>query len=244
MVGVLAISGSARVAYSDSNPKPIVLASHSPRRRALLEAAKAPFTVRVSGVEEELHQFGAPAEQALRTARAKAEAIAEQNPPEYEAGGLILAADTIVVLDDAIFNKPADETDALRMLKRLSGGWHTVITAICFGQKHGAWVQEPVAARVRFHPYDARLVERYIASGEPADKAGAYGIQGLGAKLVAEVDGDLTGVIGLPMLRADALYGDLAGGSLLRGESLREIALRAFPDLAGLPEACLSGMGA
>jgi septum formation protein len=231
------------VVFSGLPQKPIVLASRSPRRRALLEAAGAPFVVRVSGVEEEAHQFGAPAEQALRTARAKAEAIAAGAFPECGDGAAILAADTIVVLGDAIFNKPVDGADALRMLQRLSGQWHTVITAVCLGQgSGGAWIEEAVPARVRFRPFDGELVARYIASGEPADKAGAYGIQGLGARLVAEVDGDLTGVIGLPLLRTDALHRELTGRPLLRRGSLREIALRAFPDLASLPEACLNGM--
>jgi septum formation protein len=221
--------------------EPLTLASRSPRRQALLRAAGLEIDVRAAAVDEETFRQGSPAEQALGAARAKARDVAGLAPP----GRLVLAADTLVVLDGEVFNKPADPDDARRMLRRLAGRRHDVLTAICLGRAGvEPWRDEVVVAGVVFHSLDETLLESYVASGEPADKAGAYGIQGLGARLVADVQGDVTGVVGLPMRRLSALYREWTGRALVQASALRAVALAAFPDLARLPEPCLRGLDA
>jgi septum formation protein len=221
--------------------EPLTLASRSPRRQALLRAAGLEIDVRAASVDEEAFRRGSPAEQALGAARAKAQDVAALAPP----GRLVLAADTLVVLDGEVFNKPTGSDDARRMLRLLAGRRHDVLTAICLGRVGDEpWREEVVDAGVVFHPLDEALLESYVASGEPDDKAGAYGIQGLGARLVAGVDGDVTCVVGLPMRRLSAFYRELTGRALFEEGALRAVALAAFADLARLPEPCLRGLDA
>ena len=236
MVGVLAVS-ELQSAGSPSGTR-LVLASRSPRRRELLRAAGLDFTIHVSDIDEDLHWQKDPAGQACATARAKALEVAEREPRD----AVVIGADTIVVLNGEVFTKPEDRDHARQMLRRLSGRAHTVITGLCLARSGGPYFEEAVHARVIFNTIGDELLEQYIASGEPEDKAGAYGIQGLGARLVAAVEGDLTCVIGLPMRRLNMLHTRLTGRPLWNGRPLREIALGAFPDLAALPEACLRGM--
>ncbi len=148
--------------------RPIVLASRSPRRKQLLEMLRIPF-------------------------RAKAEAVVARAP-----GELILAADTTVVLDGAIFEKPTSPAHAVDMLSRLQGRTHEVMTAVAVA-RDGELAQALDVSRVTFRPVDRRSLEEYVATGEPLDKAGAYAIQGLGAPLVERVEGDFFGVMGLPL---------------------------------------------
>jgi septum formation protein len=148
-----------------------------------------PFVVAHSEVQELRLPREAPRAYARRLARDKARAV---------PGAWVLGADTIVVLDDEVLEKPADPEDALRMLRRLAGRRHEVITAICLvadGVEHEA----TDFTAVYFRPADDALLRAYVATGEPLDKAGAYGIQGYGAALVDRIEGDFFGVMGLPV---------------------------------------------
>lgn len=167
----------------------LVLASASPRRRQLLEMLGIPVTVRPSHVPEVRLPGEMPVPYAERLARAKALSV---------EGDLVLGADTLVVVGGDVLEKPADEADALRMLKRLQGRAHEVVTAVALSARRNVRVLTD-RTRVTFRPASDDLLRHYIATGEPMDKAGAYGIQGYGAALVEKIDGDFFGVMGLPV---------------------------------------------
>jgi septum formation protein len=173
-------------------PLPLVLASQSPRRRELLSTAGIRFTARAREVEEIRAPGEPPDAYARRLARAKAEAAWEDRDE------IVLGADTIVVLDQAVLEKPRDEADARTMLRRLAGREHTVITGICLRHPVGIEVDSS-ATRVRFTLLTEAEIDAYAASGEPMDKAGAYAIQGLASKFVERVEGCYFNVIGLPL---------------------------------------------
>lgn len=183
-----------------SIPRPdLVLASASPRRSELLAQAGVRHVVQVAGVDESVRDGESPADYVERLARAKAVAVLPL------AGALpVLGADTTVVVDDEILGKPVDAADAARMLARLSGREHRVLTAVavCRGSEILSRTSD---TRVWFRVLDERLIARYVATGEPLDKAGAYGIQGLGGTLVTRIDGSYTGVVGLPLAETVAL---------------------------------------
>jgi septum formation protein len=170
----------------------LVLASQSPRRSEVLRQAGIPFTVRVAAVDETPLAGEQPEDYVVRLAELKALAVSA-GPDET-----VLGADTTVVIDGEMLGKPADAADARRMLARLSGRQHQVITGICL--KRG-WevVRDCAATRVWFARMSAREIEEYVSSGEPMDKAGAYAIQGLAAKFVEKIDGCYFNVVGLPM---------------------------------------------
>jgi len=172
-----------------------ILASASPRRRELLTLAGFAFGIRVPDIDEAVSPEWSPGEAARELARQKAEAVAAQCPEHC-----IIAADTIVVLDKLILGKPKDTQDAVRMLRLLSGREHRVITGVCLMQnsRQRVFSQE---TSVRFYPLRDDEIERYVATGEPMDKAGAYGIQGRGALLVESIAGDYFNVVGLPVAR-------------------------------------------
>ena len=217
----------------------LVLASASPRRRALLAAGGVLFEVRVSDVDESEHlNAGTPRAAAMKTALAKAEAVAGGCAPDM----LVLGADTMVVVDGEILNKPADREEARAMLRRLAGRTHEVVTGVALARAGGEALVDAEIAEVRFHPLDERLIENYVASGEADDMSGAYGIQGLGARLVAAVEGDITGVIGLPLGRLREMGLRMTGADLFGGRNLRAVALAAYGDLARLDPACLAGI--
>jgi septum formation protein len=167
----------------------LVLASASPRRRQLLEMLGIPVTVRPSHVPEVRLPGEMPVPYAERLARAKALSV---------EGDLVLGADTLVVAGGEVLEKPADEADALRMLKRLQGRTHEVVTAVALSAKRSVRVMTD-RTRVTFRPASDAMLSDYIATGEPMDKAGAYGIQGYGAALVEKIEGDFFGVMGLPV---------------------------------------------
>ena len=173
--------------------RPIVLASGSPRRKQLLEMLRIPFRVVPPHVDEHVLPGEAPDRYVTRLSRAKAEAVVARAP-----GELILAADTTVVLDGAIFEKPTSPAHAVDMLSRLQGRTHEVMTAVAVA-RDGELAQALDVSRVTFRPNDRRILEEYVATGEPLDKAGAYAIQGLGAPLIERVEGDFFGVMGLPL---------------------------------------------
>ena len=173
--------------------KPIVLASGSPRRKQLLEMLRIPFRVIPPDVDEHVLPGEQPDAYVTRLSRNKAEAVAPRAP-----GDVILAADTTVVLDGAIFEKPTSPANAVEMLSRLQGRTHEVMTAVAVA-RDGEVAQALDVSRVTFRPVDRATLEAYVATGEPMDKAGAYAIQGLGAPLIERVEGDFFGVMGLPL---------------------------------------------
>lgn len=173
----------------------IVLASASPRRRELLQLIGiSDFTIRVSEAEETYPADLSPAQIVEYISREKAEAVACA-PDE-----LIITADTMVFLDQARLGKPVDEADALRMLTALQGRRHTVRTGVTVRQGD-RFLTESEATDVEFRPATEAELRAYIATGEPMDKAGAYGVQGKGALLVQRLEGDFFNVMGLPVLR-------------------------------------------
>ena len=172
---------------------PIVLASGSPRRKQLLEMMRIPFRVIPPDVDEHVLPGEEPGHYVTRLSRAKAEAVVSRAP-----GEVILAADTTVVLDGAIFEKPTSPAHAVEMLSRLQGRTHEVMTAVAVAQD-GMVEHALDVSRVTFRPADHATLEAYVATGEPMDKAGAYAIQGLGAPLIERVEGDFFGVMGLPL---------------------------------------------
>jgi len=167
----------------------LVLASGSPRRRQLLEMLGIPIEVRPSHITEIRAPGESPQAYTERLAREKAAGV---------AGALVLGADTTVVVEGEVLEKPTDAADALRMLGRLQGRTHEVITAVALKTAGGILGATDVTA-VTFRPADDAFLRAYIATGEPMDKAGAYGIQGYGAALVERIDGDFFGVMGLPV---------------------------------------------
>ena len=172
---------------------PIVLASSSPRRKQLLEMLHIPFRVIPPDVDEHVRPGEEPGHYVTRLSRAKAEAVVPRAP-----GEVILAADTTVVLDGAIFEKPTSPAHAVEMLTRLQGRTHEVMTAVAVARDKDV-AQALDVSRVTFRPADRATLEAYVATGEPMDKAGAYAIQGLGAPLIDRVEGDFFGVMGLPL---------------------------------------------
>jgi len=170
----------------------LILASQSPRRSELLETAGFRFTVRARPVEEVRDPGENPVAYARRLAQAKAQA-AWGGP-----GEVALGADTIVVIDGRVLEKPADAADARSMLRQLAGREHTVITGICFCHAGGVIVDHSTTV-VRFSAMTDPEIDEYVASGEPMDKAGAYGIQGLASKFVERIDGCYFNVMGLPL---------------------------------------------
>lgn len=173
----------------------IVLASQSPRRADLLERLGLEFEVEPADIDEGYPEHEMPATYAERLAREKAIAVAHRNH-----GALVIGSDTIVVLDSDVLGKPEDEADAVRMLNRLSGREHEVFTAVA--AVLGGRVESSVErVSVRFRALDEREIEAYVATGEPLDKAGAYGIQGFGSALVESIQGDYFAVVGLPVVR-------------------------------------------
>jgi len=169
-----------------------VLASASPRRREILANAGFVFEVRPADVDETPLDGEDPEEHVRRLARRKAEAVA------LGPGEVVLAADTIVTVDGAILGKPAGAAEARRMLEQLSGRGHEVLTGICLRHGGGAIV-DAARTRVWFLELSREEIDAYVASGEPLDKAGAYGIQGLASKFVRRIEGCYFNVVGLPV---------------------------------------------
>jgi septum formation protein len=167
----------------------LILASRSPRRAELLAAAGIEFIVNAADIDETPRERESPREYVLRIAREKAVAV---------EGELVLAADTTVVLGNEIMGKPADAADAARMLGALSGNRHEVLTGIAL-KRAGHIETEVASTAVWFAPLSEKEIADYVASGEPMDKAGAYGIQGLASKFIDRIDGSYSNVVGLPV---------------------------------------------
>ncbi len=172
--------------------KRLVLASGSPRRREVLAALGLEFDVRRPDMEEIVLEGELPEATVCRLAREKAASV------DAERGELVLAADTVVVLEGELLGKPTDAQDAAGMLMRLAGRTHDVFTGLALRSGTGC-VSAAARTEVSFRQFDRSECEAYVATGEPLDKAGAYGIQGLGAALVDRIDGDFHNVMGLPV---------------------------------------------
>lgn len=181
----------------------VVLASASPRRRQLLNLIGIAHEVLPANIDETMRARETPRRHAERLAREKASAIAKRDPDLITIG-----ADTIVVVNRKVLGKPRDAEDAARMLALLSGREHTVTTAVAVsrGKKLRSAVEE---VRVKFRRLRDDEIEAYIATGEPMDKAGAYGIQGYGATIVERIEGDYFAVMGLPIVRLIGLLRDV-----------------------------------
>ncbi len=172
----------------------IVLASASPRRKELLERMGLDFAVRVAELDETMDPFAHPADEVARVATLKARSVY----PMCHDGDVIIGADTIVVCDSLVMGKPRSEAEAFSMLRRLSGREHQVMTGLCvLTDSYEETVT--VTTTLRMRPLSDEEIHAYIATGEPMDKAGAYGIQGLAAMFVVGLDGDYYNVMGLPV---------------------------------------------
>ncbi|MDQ3951085.1 MAG: Maf family protein [Gemmatimonadota bacterium] len=178
----------------------VVLASSSPRRRELLALVGIAHEVMPADIDESYLPGETPARHAERLAREKASAVAAAVPDAVTIG-----ADTIVVVDGDVLGKPRDAAHAAEMLRRLAGRSHRVITAVAAVWR-GATAAAVEEVGVAFRPLTEREIAAYIATGEPLDKAGAYGIQGFGATIVERVDGDYFAVMGLPLNRLVRLF--------------------------------------
>ncbi len=188
----------------------VILASASPRRLSLLTQIGFTPRVRVSSIEERRAPDESPTEYTLRLAREKAQAVARGLDPQDPR--FVLSADTIVVLGEEVLEKPADVQDAERMLRALSGQTHQVITAFCWLDRECDLLHvEAVSTDVTFLELSDETIARYAATGEPMDKAGAYGIQGIGGALVAGIQGWYASVVGLPIARVVAALRALGG---------------------------------
>lgn len=189
----------------------VILASASPRRRELLSMIGVPHEVMPADIDERYLRGEDPPAHAERLAREKAAAVAVRAPD-----AVIIAADTIVVVDGDVLGKPRDEDEAAAMLRRLSGRSHIVHTAVAvrFGTREAAGVESPC---VTFRALDDEHIAAYIRTGEPMDKAGSYGIQGFGATLVTRIEGDYFAVMGLPLQRTVSLAESLGLRYLFRG---------------------------
>ncbi len=173
--------------------KNTILASASPRRKELLTLAGVDFDICVKEVDESVPEGTAPEQAAVMTAKKKALAVAADYPE-----ALVIGADTIVVIGGKILGKPHSEAHAKEMLRTLSGNEHKVITGVCLAKNGRVYTFEKTSF-VRFYPLSDEEIDAYVASKEPMDKAGAYGIQGKGCLLVESISGDYFNIVGLPV---------------------------------------------
>ena len=188
----------------------MILASQSPRRRVLLGLLRLPFTVCSADIDESMDPGKPVAEEVARVSREKALAVPRQ------AEDVVIAADTVVVIDGQVLGKPRDKADAERMLAMLSGREHQVMTGLTV--LRGQWAESVTEiSQVRFKELTNREIREYIATGEPMDKAGSYGIQGYGALFVEHIDGDYFNIMGLPVCRLGKI---LAGAGVLNTREL------------------------
>ena len=180
----------------DAQPPELVLASTSPRRAALLRQIEVPFRTCAPAVDETRRADESPRRYVCRMARAKAQAVVADQP--------VLAADTVVLIDGRVLGKPADRAAGLAMLRTLSGREHEVLTALVL-RAGGREETRLVRVRVALRHIDADEMAAYWATGEPADKAGGYGIQGIGGIFVYRICGSYSAVVGLPLAETEQL---------------------------------------
>ena len=181
----------------------LILASQSPRRRDLLQLLQVTFTVRPADIDEAMDPTKPPEQEVARVSKLKAEATSR------EPGDVVIAADTIVVLEDRVLGKPADKAEAISMLRALSGRDHQVMTGITVLRGSNAITHTEITD-VHFRPLTEEEIFRYVETGEPMDKAGSYGIQGYAAPFVEGIRGDYYNVMGLPVCRLQQMLHRLA----------------------------------
>jgi len=172
----------------------LVLASGSPRRKEILTSVGWPFEAITAGIDETQKSGEKPLDYVQRLAREKAEAVAAKLE-----SGLVLGADTTVVVGDNLLGQPTDDSDARRMLKLLSGKWHEVLTGVALVRVGGEARVDYERTRVRFAEISEAELEWYISTAEPKGKAGAYGIQGKAALFIEQIEGDYFNIVGLPI---------------------------------------------
>ncbi len=174
----------------------LTLASKSPRRAEILQAVAWPFEQIAAGVDETRHESEEAIAYVKRLAQTKAETVARQI-----GEGLVLGADTVVVVEGEILGQPRDEEDARRMLRLLNGKWHEVLTGVALARAGETQLMlvDHESTRVRFCEMSSYEIDWYVSTGEPSDKAGAYAIQGQGAIFIEEIEGDYFNIAGLPV---------------------------------------------
>ena len=172
----------------------LILASASPRRKELLSLLGMPFTVRAADIDETMDPGKSPFDEVARVSRLKALAVSRED------GDVVIAADTIVVCEGKVLGKPHSEDEAVNMLRLLSGRDHQVMTGctVLLGSKQETFTE---VTHLHFRPLSDREIQKYVQSGEPMDKAGAYGIQGGAALFCEKLEGDYYNVMGLPVCR-------------------------------------------
>ncbi|HEY6232638.1 MAG TPA: Maf family protein [Pyrinomonadaceae bacterium] len=179
----------------------LILASQSPRRAEILTSVGWPFEAIPAGIDETRHDSEDALGYVMRLARTKAETVAAR-----VESGVILGADTVVVIEQEILGQPRDDDDARRMLSLLSAKWHEVVTGVALVSERQISVAHQTT-RVRFAELTSEEIEWYVSTGEPKGKAGAYAIQGQGALLIEEIQGDYYNVVGLPVRLVYELIG-------------------------------------
>lgn len=185
----------SNIIYSMEEKYHFILASHSPRRKNLLKLLGFPFRVIPGGMEDRATPVKSPREFVEKNALVKAKAVAANHSGEW-----VLGADTVVVFNDEMLGKPEDEAEALNMLLLLSGETHTVFTGVSLINRERGYLQTLYdMTRVTFNNFSREEAMAYVSTGEPGDKAGAYGAQGAGSALIERIEGSYTNVIGLPL---------------------------------------------
>jgi septum formation protein len=172
----------------------LILASSSPRRAEILTAVGWPFLAVTAGIDETRRPDEPPVEYVQRLAKEKAEAVASSLE-----SGLVLGADTTVVVEQTLLGQPHDQDDARRMLRLLSGKWHEVLTGVAIVRVSGESKVDYETTRVRFAEMSEKEIDWYISTGEPQGKAGAYAVQGAAALFIEEIQGDYFNIVGLPI---------------------------------------------
>ena len=172
--------------------QPLILASASPRRRELMGYTGLPFQVITADAAE--IKEGKPEYLVTENAKRKARAVWEKH-----SGSLVLGADTVVYLNGRVLGKPRDRQDAFEMISLLSGNWHQVFTGVCLIDASGKEEIRFDESRVKFSPLTEREIAKYVETGEPMDKAGAYAVQGIAGLFVERIEGSYSNVIGLPL---------------------------------------------
>jgi len=173
----------------------LILASQSPRRREILERLRLPFEVLASGVDENILEAQSPSDFAAKAAEAKSRDVASR----ITNSCLVLGSDTVVAIGGEALGKPVNRQQSAQMIQRLAGGWHEVFTGVCLVDNDSGAEKSAVGrTRVLFRHLTPDEITRYVATGEGDDKAGAYGIQGIGSGLVERIDGPYDNVVGLP----------------------------------------------
>lgn len=189
---------------SNSNNKTIYLASRSPRRAEILQNLGLVFTVLPSDIDESVLASESPEDYVLRLAQAKALKCVQDIAAQQLSPLPVLAADTTVTIDGLILGKPNTDDEAFEMLTRMSGSWHEVLTGVAVGTSEGIAVALSTT-RVQMEELNDATITAYIATGEPKDKAGAYGIQGVASTFIKHIEGSYSGVMGLPVFEAAQL---------------------------------------